>query len=68
MRNDTLVASLIDSDTTLVLPGAPGTVSQTRREIAARNLTRAHDAYLMNWRARMRAALRVSPMTGDYVR
>lgn len=68
MRSASLVASLIDSDAILTHPGAWGTVSETRREITARNLARAHDEYLRDWRARMRAALRVSPMTGDYVR
>lgn len=61
MRNDTLVASLINSGTDF------GT-DQRRQEIYERGLIRQHDEYIKDWKARMRAALQVSPMMGAYGR
>jgi len=61
MRSDTLVASLVDSSTDF------GSDAR-RREIAERGLARAHDDYLRQWKQRMSAALRVSPVYGQYTR
>jgi hypothetical protein len=61
MRNDTLVASMIDSATDF---GS----DERRQALAERGLARAHDDYIRGWKQRLAAALRVSPVSAPYVR
>ncbi len=61
MRNDTLVASLIDSSTDFG-------IAARVREIGDRGYARAYDDWERSWKQRMKAALAVSPVSGQYTR
>ncbi len=57
-KSDTLVAYILDH-----VP-----YNERLDEIKARGLACAHDEYVRQWKQRMSAALRVSPVYGQYTR
>jgi hypothetical protein len=61
MRNETLVASMIDSATDF---GS----DERRQALAERGLARAHDDYIRGWKQRLAAAMRQSPVYRPHVR